>query len=327
LQKLFFEATMFGPIFFLTFFYFEFVLTFSCPNGTVPWQTNCYLFMPIEEGFAKAEMECLAKGGHLASIHDAFTNAIITQDTPDYFNQNGSTDFWIGGNTLNSKNIWEWTDGSPFDYTDWKMGEPSNKTSSNCAAVSMNNGYWTAQDCFNLKPYVCKVPSDVPVTGMPSPSTILSSTSSFTSTAASTLTSTPSSTKNCSDDGWIYFEKTNSCYFFFSHHSLYWQDSEKYCSRFGVHLASIHSVEEQNFLWNYIDTVCNDGCQAPWIGLHSVDNGTTWQWSDGSPTDFLDWKAGDPAPGSGYCGILWGSDKFESMPCNIYQSPLCKKTL
>ena len=61
----------------IVLFSFLFLVVSSCPNGSLQWKTNCYYFNSTAEGFAKAEMFCIENGGHLASIHDAFTNDII----------------------------------------------------------------------------------------------------------------------------------------------------------------------------------------------------------------------------------------------------------
>uniref|UniRef100_A0AC34GRC0 C-type lectin domain-containing protein n=1 Tax=Panagrolaimus sp. ES5 TaxID=591445 RepID=A0AC34GRC0_9BILA len=115
--------------------------------------------MPNEQGFAKAETQCQRyHGEHLAAIHDSFVNTVISQKASKYFD-GGITDFWLGGNNLNSENTWAWTDGSIFDFSDWARGQPSNRTGHNCVSLSMNNGYWSSQDCSKFKPYVCLISS------------------------------------------------------------------------------------------------------------------------------------------------------------------------
>ena len=69
---------------------------------------------------------------------------------------------------------------------------------------------------------------------------------------------------------------------------------EKFCQAQGGHLASIHSVEEQNFLmqtFNPSDRV--------WVGAVDPDHDGAWEWTDGSTFEFSNWMSGQPDGGSG----------------------------
>ena len=50
----------------------------ACPHGGYEWRSKCYIFDKKPTGFPEAEAKCNTLGGHLASIHDGFTNAVIT---------------------------------------------------------------------------------------------------------------------------------------------------------------------------------------------------------------------------------------------------------
>ena len=57
--------------------------------------------------------------GNLASIHEAATNSFIESLA------NGEA-VWLGGFRVeDGKNVWGWTDGSAWGYTNWKSGEPN----------------------------------------------------------------------------------------------------------------------------------------------------------------------------------------------------------
>uniref|UniRef100_A0A914P017 C-type lectin domain-containing protein n=1 Tax=Panagrolaimus davidi TaxID=227884 RepID=A0A914P017_9BILA len=152
---------------------------------------------------------------------------------------------------------WNWTDGTAFDFTDWKKGEPQNTSGNNCVVLSMTDGYWSAQDCFKQKPFVCKIPS--------TPNYPLN--------------------HNCSD-GWFYFAATHSCYganaFAFRSN---WTAAEKYCKDSGAVLPSIHSYAEFQLITSYV--------YAYWLGVwtsvFSVDGGQSWKTSDSSTADFLNY--------------------------------------
>ena len=71
--------------------------------------------------------------GNLASIPDAVTNNFIESLV------NGET-IWLGGFRLeDGKNVWGWTDGSAWGYTNWKSGEPNDSSGTEDFAM-MNYG-------------------------------------------------------------------------------------------------------------------------------------------------------------------------------------------
>ena len=55
-----------------------------------------------------------------------------------------------------------WSDGTPFDYELWGMGEPNNPESENCVHMYANDGIlhliklWNNAPCFEGYIYVCK---------------------------------------------------------------------------------------------------------------------------------------------------------------------------
>jgi hypothetical protein len=70
------------------------------------------------------EAEASNWGGHLCSIHSAGENQTVRQLHPD-------ASFWTGGRRKGNDNgpgadHWEWSDGSPWDYTCWGQGQPDN---------------------------------------------------------------------------------------------------------------------------------------------------------------------------------------------------------
>lgn len=91
----------------------------DCPPGTVRGlrPSDCYYYTNDATDWVHAEDECVARGGHLASVHSAFANSIFST-----FPSVGATDmYWLGGSVrmTSSSDLWTWTDGSTFDYTNW----------------------------------------------------------------------------------------------------------------------------------------------------------------------------------------------------------------
>ena len=70
---------------------------------------------------------------------------------------------------------------------------------------------------------------------------------------------------------------------------LYATYAEQNCQDQGGHLASIHSMEEQNFLMHTF----NPSARV-WIGAVDTDHNGVWEWTDGSSFDFSYWRSGQP---------------------------------
>nr|XP_033472484.1 lactose-binding lectin l-2-like [Epinephelus lanceolatus]XP_033492501.1 lactose-binding lectin l-2-like [Epinephelus lanceolatus] len=72
-----------------------------------------------------------------------------------------------------------------------------------------------------------------------------------------------------------------------------WADAELHCVSEGANLASIHSLDEHNFVKSLIKNF--DPAQGrTWIGLSDTQKEGRWMWSDGSAVNFVFWHAAQP---------------------------------
>ncbi|XP_054876224.1 ladderlectin-like [Poeciliopsis prolifica] len=96
----------------------------ACPSGWTPINSRCFQYVQKPMTWARAERNCLSMGGNLASVQDMNEyrqiQAIIA--TASY----GAKTAWIGGSNAQEDNIWLWSDGNRFIYTDWCSGQPDN---------------------------------------------------------------------------------------------------------------------------------------------------------------------------------------------------------
>uniref|UniRef100_A0AC34F532 C-type lectin domain-containing protein n=1 Tax=Panagrolaimus sp. ES5 TaxID=591445 RepID=A0AC34F532_9BILA len=294
----------------LIFFLLIFEIKAKCPKDAFEWQTSCFFFVNISDGFADAESNCAdLYTGHLSSVHDGFTNALLAQKGQKYFHESAVADFWIGLTNLIFPGNWTWTDGTTLDFNEWIPGEPQNATL-NCAVLTITNGKWGIDDCFKSKPYVCKVDKSV-----------------FETTTLKVTTTTskyPVYYANCTV-GFFYFEPTHSCYGTFydtndldKPYNVSWTQGEQICINHGGHLASIHSNEELKFLESF--TIAE---AFTWTGSFSNDGGKTWKWSDNSLWDFVPWGPGNPTSESSSCGLLATNGLFNK-PCDQLFATTCK---
>ena len=60
------------------------------------------------------------------------------------------------------------------------------------------------------------------------------------------------------------------------------------------HLASVHGAEEQTAVSELCLSHLGEGGGC-WIGLSDKGHEGSFQWSDGSPLDFVEWNPGEPS--------------------------------
>ena len=119
------------------------------------------------------------------------------------------------------------------------------------------------------------------------------------STTASTSTETSTKRPEC-PNGWEIYTADASVVKCFKYYTgaKYATSAEDYCQTHGGHLASIHSIEEQNFLKNLIGS-----SGVVWIGAVEPRHNGVWEWTDGSNFDFSYWVSGQPDGGQYYALI------------------------
>jgi C-type mannose receptor len=297
------------------------VISAKCPHGAYEWRSKCYYFEKKATGFPEAEEKCNSLGGHLASIHDGFTNAVVTEHARDSFGTNStSNDFWIGlSNLITPKNL-TWIDGTGFNYANWDKKQPGSITTTKCGVILLKNGLWKIDSCYKMKNFVCTV-SEQNLTTTASPVTTLRTT------IGNGPTGTAPPASNCTGN-FTYYQPTNACYGVFGTgetDGMAWSDGENFCKTINGHLASIHSEGEYQFIMSFNYPV--NAFYWPWIGLFTSDQGQTWQWSDGSATDYLPWIAGFPDTSNPYYCAFLNSEGIENLDCGDIGSTLCKINL
>lgn len=117
---------------------------------------NCFNWMD-------ANTAAQAAGGHLVVIDDASENEFIRQ------NISGNV-AWIGLNDMANEGTFEWVNGDPVAYANWKLGEPNNDGGSCNAAGQLGeadfavlkkyNGKWLdRRGCQNYE-FIMEVPAE-----------------------------------------------------------------------------------------------------------------------------------------------------------------------
>ena len=107
-------------------YFILFISFFSdCTDG---WQyfsgsNSCYKLIKSTKTWNAARSSCKAENADLASIPDEVTNSFLANLTSSV---NWSI-CWIGGyRAVDDSNLWNWSDGTPWRYSNWWPGEPNN---------------------------------------------------------------------------------------------------------------------------------------------------------------------------------------------------------
>ncbi|CAJ0933125.1 unnamed protein product, partial [Mesorhabditis belari] len=234
-----------------------------------------------------AEKYCKAFDGHLFSIHDGDTDNFLTGISYTLIN---GDQFYIGAKK--NASTYAWTDGTAFDYTNWKNGEPQLE----CVVIQRESAAWVTVNCANQLPFMCNIPPIVNGGCTYPPMITMETTASLASSSTPTmipLNCLPAAQQqlyNC-QKGWQYFPATGFYYLVFFDSS--YSQGEAYCVSQGGHLASVHSEAEDDFISNLCcDSDCSfrkdgDGWSAAglfMIGAQKVNG--AWSWLDGTPWDY-----------------------------------------
>ncbi|KAK6739956.1 hypothetical protein RB195_008437 [Necator americanus] len=173
----------------------------------------------------------------------------------------------------------------------WKMEKNEKKT----AKMLRTDPNVTEDDCFRscyqeigckYIQYENKNKTKFRLTSLPTSSELDRQTSSTDVTGVK-LQATPAAEV----DGWVYYKATNMCYKIFDDYSNF-DEAEKNCNGYDGHLASIHSMEHNQFLLALDPNMDEDDADA-WIGL-KIEGQCELHWMDGSDLDFQNWVQRQP---------------------------------
>ena len=91
-----------------------------CPAGGAvdPTTGNCFILVEDPLTKADAQANCVALGGHLATLRSAAENTVGLSILPAGY-------FWLGLADPGAEGTYVWITGEAFSYTNWQTGEPN----------------------------------------------------------------------------------------------------------------------------------------------------------------------------------------------------------
>jgi len=124
----------------------------ECPNKDWKmYKGSCYAYAKDSyKTWADAEAYCKTEpGAHLASIHNAEELQFVQSNFP--------RDLWFGASDIQEEGTFEWSDGSSWDYSAWRSGEPNNNGNQDCLVGNWEDLKWDDDDCEKKKMFLCKL--------------------------------------------------------------------------------------------------------------------------------------------------------------------------
>jgi len=245
----------------------------TCPSGWERLGSKCFYFSFGDKinSFKAGESKCqsLHPSAHLASV--------TSQTEQDLIESKMKSDVWIGGTDKSNEGVWEWSDGSPWDYHNWGPTEPNNfRGDEDCLILFKTRWHhtilplkWYDAKCDHAftAEYVCSYGWNEPVC--------------------------PPGWENLGDKC-FYFSVGDKVKSFTA--------GESKCQSLhtSAHLASVTSQKEQ-------DLIESKMTYGVWIGGNDKRKEGVWEWSDGSPWSYHNWGPKEPNNFGGHenCLILF----------------------
>jgi len=109
------------------------------------------------ETWAEAEFSCLKRNAQLASFHSPEEVKQLVDKIPHNVHN-----LYIG---LRSDGYegWTWSDGTPYQYSNWANGEPNGQDSEECVEMYPWDGSWNDVPCTEKRGFVCRRPKEYSV--------------------------------------------------------------------------------------------------------------------------------------------------------------------
>uniref|UniRef100_A0A8C3H2D1 Uncharacterized protein n=1 Tax=Corvus moneduloides TaxID=1196302 RepID=A0A8C3H2D1_CORMO len=126
------------------------------------------------------------------------------------------------------------------------------------------------------------------------------------------------------DSTWTTDLSTNVHYQINFDSALTWHQARRSCQQQNAELLSITDIHEQT----YLKELTEGTDSALWIGLNRLDLTSGWEWTGGSPFQYLNWAPGSPSPESGkLCAVLNPETKakWQNWECDQKLGYICKK--
>ncbi|KAJ3595076.1 hypothetical protein NHX12_004381 [Muraenolepis orangiensis] len=233
----------------------------GCKPGWRKHGSFCYLVGSLTKTFDEAKVECTSVDSYMADVSNGVDNAFLVS----ILGMRSEKYFWLGLSNQRNIDNFVWTNTNTVRFTHWNADMPGHLQGCVAMKTGVYSGLWDVLPCTNMEKYVCKHLAEGAVL-----------------TAAPPTLPSP----KC-EEGWKPVGTRNLCSKFFTgprSGEKTWYESKEYCQAIGGDLLSIHSQQDQR----------TGSHGKAWIGLSQPTHGAGYEWSDGTPLNFLHWMSEEP---------------------------------
>jgi hypothetical protein len=127
--------------------------------------SDCFTLMLQAATWDQARTACHDRGptSHLATIASLDENApaaalaATIPFAPTASNPNQRQRMWIGGNSLDASGAWQWETDEPFDFMNWRAGEPDQVSEHCLIMLGSLGGVWDNRACeTSFEAFLCE---------------------------------------------------------------------------------------------------------------------------------------------------------------------------
>jgi len=259
-------------------------VTLKCPEGFQILGTSCYLVSQGPMLGSAANAFCQSSGGKTAVVEneqemDLLKGSILKSSV------------YLGINLQEHREaiftlLLKFTGHS--GYTNFQLGEPNEYGAEACVLSDASSSFeWKDVHCNELHHVLCKTEAVV-----------------------------SEAQQSCGDGNHRYID---SCYWVDLEVNYNWTDAISACSARNMRVTSIHSQQENDFIYGLTDD------KRCWIGLSDTATEGEFVWSDDTPLDYEGWDG--IQPNGGNCveireGGTWGDDRCELLNPVVCRAPV-----
>ncbi|XP_054980669.1 CD209 antigen-like protein E [Sorex araneus] len=123
----------------------------QCPWDWELFQGSCYWFSRSQSDWMSTDSACQRMNARLVVV-----NSVSEEKFLQSWMIRHEKRTWIGLSDHHDEASWRWVDGTPFQLSFWKPGEPNNDGDEDC--VELYNGGWNDDQCYIEKAWICEKP-------------------------------------------------------------------------------------------------------------------------------------------------------------------------
>ncbi|XP_022093106.1 macrophage mannose receptor 1-like [Acanthaster planci] len=307
-------------------------LSDACDKDWLRYKDYCYFFSTTHMNFMEGRDFCKYRGADLASVHHDTERIFLDKNRP-----RGQRS-WVGYNDLASEGHFVWTDGTTSYYNNWAPGLPYDFGGEDCTYSDPDfygsKGNWNDVSCFQRYYPICKKRITASSCN-DKPCQNGGVCESLSNGGYQCKCKTGYSGKDCEQDDfckteWHHFG--DFCYLFRDEYKFFgdrhtWDGAQSKCESYGGNLVSIHSKEESDFIFEHMGY--SEG--RFWIGFTDKAKDGTFKWSDGTKTDYLNWRPGTPKDSENedcaHVDPMYFGSQWSDVTCSKYYGYVCKDTI